>query len=42
LQAFREVSAFKLVNQDGTPYGYGVYCPVIETTTQVKNYAWYY
>jgi hypothetical protein len=42
LQAFREVSAFKLVNQDGTDYGNGVYCPVIETTTQTKNYAWYY
>jgi hypothetical protein len=42
LQAFREISTFKLVNQDGTPYGNGVYCPDIATTTQIKNYAWYY
>ena len=42
LQAFREVSTFSLVNQDGTPYGNGVFCPVIATTTQIKNYAWYY
>jgi hypothetical protein len=42
LQAFREISNFKLVNQDGTAYGNGVYCPEIETTTQIKNYAWYY
>lgn len=42
LQVFREVSTFKLVNQDGSDYFPGVYSPEIQITTQTKNYMWYY
>lgn len=42
LQVFREVSTFKLVNQDGGEYFPGVYSPELAITTQTKNYIWYY
>lgn len=42
LQVFREISTFKLVNQDGGDYFPGVYSPEIQVTTQTKNYMWYY
>ena len=42
LQVFREISTFKLVNQDGGDYFPGIYSPVIEITTQTKNFVWYY
>jgi hypothetical protein len=41
LQAFREISTFKLVNADGVDYP-GVKSPVLHVTTQIKNYMWYY
>jgi hypothetical protein len=42
LQVFREISTFKLVNQNGGACYPGVYCPEIAITTQTKNYIWYY
>ena len=41
LQAFREVSIFKLVTSDGKDYP-GVKSPELQVTTQIKNYMWYY
>ena len=41
LQAFREVSTFKLVTIDGVDYP-GVKSPIIQITTQIKYYMWYY
>jgi hypothetical protein len=42
LQAFREISTFSLVNENGDDYYPGVYSPIIEITTQTLNYVWYY
>ncbi|MFO7723403.1 MAG: hypothetical protein R6V49_09320 [Bacteroidales bacterium] len=42
LQSFREVSTFKLVDKDGNDYYPGVITPVIDVTTLIKNYVWYY
>ncbi len=42
LQAFREVSIFKLVNKDGDPYYDGIYDAEIAITTNTHEVAWYY